>query len=127
MPQYRFQTLNQLQIFDVLRAAAHCRLAVERDGQPWCVPIACQMEVCGTEVFIHVAMTAGRKLEALAENDRVCLEFERPGCAWLDTVILTGRAAEGVCIPGQALHLRIRARELSGRRYFLPAEEDGAP
>lgn len=115
-----WQTLNLMQIFDVLRSTDVCRLCVDDDGQPWCVPMHFQFETSGQDIIIHLVMPAkGRKLEAVGGNDRVCLEFEQPGCAWTDVVIITGRAGMGLYVPGKAIHLRIRAREVSGRRYFL--------
>jgi len=123
MVKYAWQALNQLQIFDVLRGAELCRLAVEEDGQPWCVPMRFQFEVSGTETVIHLTMPDhGRKLEAMSRNDRVCLEFELPGCAWTDTLIITGRVSVGMYVPGQAMHLRVRAREMSGRRFYMEEE-----
>ena len=125
MALYAWQTLNLLQIFDVLRQASLCRLAVAgADGQPWCVPVRFQLEVRGSQTIIHLTTPEqGRKLTAAEENDHVCLEFELPGCAWLDTVILTGRVSVGIRIPGQAVEWRITAQELTGRRYFTVDED----
>ena len=120
MPKRRWQKLNLLQMYDILRGAELCRLAVEEEGQPWCVPMHFQFEISRGSTFIHLAMPDhGRKLEAMATNDRVCLEFELPGCAWLDVLIVTGRATVGVYVPGQLMHLRVRVLEMSGRRFFL--------
>ena len=126
MPKRHWQELNLLQMYDILRGADYCRLAVEEDGQPWCVPMDFQFEITRGETFIHLTMPDhGRKLDAMARNDRVCLEFEMPGCAWLDVLVITGRATVGVYVPGRLTHLRIRALEMSARRFFL--EEDFDP
>jgi len=125
MALYSWQELNLLQIFDVLRQSPLCRLAVAgADGQPWCVPMRFQLEVRGNQTIIHLTTPdAGRKLEAVEANDRVCLEFELPGCAWLDTVVITGRAAMGIYLPGQAVEWRITAGEMTGRRYYTVDED----
>lgn len=126
MALYAWQELNLLQIFDVLRQAPLCRLAVvDADGQPWCVPVRFQLEVRGDQTIIHLTTPdGGRKLEAVEHNDRVCLEFELPGCAWLDTVILTGRASVGMYLPEQAVEWRVTAAALTGRRYYT-LDDDG--
>ena len=125
MPKRHWQELNLLQMYDILRGADRCRLAVEEDGQPWCVPMDFQFEITRGATFIHLTMPDhGRKLDAMAMNDRVCLEFEMPGCAWLDVLIVTGRATVGVYIPGELMHLRVRVKEMSARRFFsLNGEE----
>ena len=123
MPKRRWQELNLLQMYDILRSVDRCRLAVEEDGQPWCVPMSFQFEIARGVTFIHLAMPDhGRKLDALTLNDRVCLEFELPGCAWLDVLIITGRATVGVYVPGELMHLRVRVQEMSARRFFLEDE-----
>ena len=120
MPKRHWQELNLLQMYDILRGTDRCRLAVEEDGQPWCVPMNFQFEIARGVTFIHLTMADhGRKLDAMARNDRVCLEFEMPGCAWLDVLIVTGRATVGVYVPGEMMHLRVRAQEMSARRFFL--------
>lgn len=125
MALYAWQSLNLLQVFDVLREAPLCRLAVaDAQGQPWCVPMRFQLEVCGERTVIHlVSPDEGRKLAAVEANNQVCLEFEREGCAWTDTVILTGRAAVGAYVPGKAVEWRVEAVGLSGRRYYSLNEE----
>ena len=128
MPKRRWQELNLLQMYDILRGADWCRLAVEEDGQPWCVPMHYQFEIARGVTYIHLTMPDhGRKLDAMAQNDRVCLEFELPGCAWLDVLVITGRATVGVYIPGELMHLRIRVLEMSARRFFQPEGRGNCP
>ena len=120
MPKWHWQELNLLQMYDILRGTDRCRLAVEEGGQPWCVPMHFQFEIAKGVTFIHLTMPDhGRKLDAMAQNDRVCLEFELPGCAWLDVLVVTGRATVGVYVPGEMMHLRVRVKEMSARRFFL--------
>ena len=128
MPKRHWQALNLLQMYDILRGADWCRLAVEEDGQPWCVPMHYQFEIARGVTYIHLTMPDhGRKLDAMARNDRVCLEFELPGCAWLDVLVITGRATVGVYVPGELMHLRVRVLEMSGRRFFMPEGREDCP
>ena len=127
MPKWHWRELNLLQMYDILRAADWCRLAVEEDGQPWCVPMHFQFEIARGMTFIHLTMPDhGRKLDAMTLNDRVCLEFELPGCAWLDVLVVTGRATVGLYVPGELIHLRVRVLEMSARRFFR-AEGESFP
>ena len=128
MPKCHWRELNLLQMYDILRGAQWCRLAVEEEGQPWCVPMHFQFEIARGVTFIHLTMPDhGRKLDAMALNDRVCLEFELPGCAWLDVLILTGRATVGFYAPGEVMHLRVRVQEMSARRFYQQEPEENCP
>lgn len=121
MAELHYQELNLLQIFDVLRHARIVRLAVSRANQPYIVPMRFQLEVRGKETILHLtSRDGGQKLDALRVNDRVCLEIELPGCAWLDTVVIQGRATVGIHEPGKAVELCVAARHMTGRRYFQP-------
>ena len=62
----------------------------------------------------------GRKAEALCRCSRVCLEFEAPGCAWVDVVLLEGSAVPDAWDKDEGLALHVPAETLSGRRFFLP-------
>lgn len=115
-----FMHLNLMQIFDVLRAAPFARLAVNDDAQPFVTPVSFQLEVAGSEVFFHLSTSAhGRKARALQRHPTACLEFELPGCAWLDTVLASGPVTLTPTPAGEGLFLRLQALELTGRRYFL--------
>lgn len=121
MPQLRYQALNLMQVFDVLRHASIARLAVAEDGRPYVVPVAFQLEVKDAEIILHmVSLPEGRKMNALRGNDRVCVEIDLPSCAWVDTVLVEGRATVGLAEPGKAIELRVAAERTSGRRFFLP-------
>ena len=128
MPKWHWQELNLLQMYDILRGVEWCRLAVEEDGRPWCVPMHFQFEIASGVTYIHLTMPDhGRKLDAMALNDRVCLEFELPGCAWLDVLVATGRATVGLYMPGELIHLRVRVLEMSARRFFPCGDKDWDP
>ncbi|MGN1021371.1 MAG: pyridoxamine 5'-phosphate oxidase family protein [Aristaeellaceae bacterium] len=115
--------LNLMQILDVLRAGGLARLAVSDRDQPYVVPLRYQLEVAGGQVIIHLTTPErGRKADILRRNALVCLEFELPGCAWLDVVVLEGRASVGLRGAGGAADIRVPASALTGRRYFVPPE-----
>ena len=122
LAEMHFMHLNLMQIFDVLRAAPFARLAVN-DDQPFVTPVYFQLEVAGSEVIFHLSASAqGRKARALQHHPTACLEFELPGCAWLDTVLASGPVTLAPAPAGEGLLLRLHALELTGRRYFLPSD-----
>lgn len=117
MAELTFQELNLMQILDVLRPGGVARLALSGDGQPYVIPMAFQLEMQGMQPILHLASPAeGRKLDILRGNDRVCLEIELPGCAWIDTVLVEGRATVGALQGGA--EIRVQPRTLTGRRFF---------
>ena len=119
MTEIHYQELNLMQILDVLREGSIARLALSMDGQPYVVPMACQLEMQQVQPILHLASpVAGRKMDILHQNDRVCLEMERPGCAWFDVVLAEGRAALGAT-QEEGVHIRVYPHALSGRRFFL--------
>ncbi len=120
MAELCFQELNLMQILDVLRPGGVAHLALSGDGQPYVVPVAFQLEVQGMRPILHLASPAqGRKVSILRGNDRVCLEIQQPGCAWIDTVLAEGRATVGVA-QGGGVEIRVQPNRLTGRRFFRP-------
>ena len=123
MPELKYMELNLMQILDVLRAARLTRLAVSDRDQPYVVPMHYQLEVTRGQVIIHLTTPeGGRKADTLHHNALVCLEFELPGCAWVDTAVVEGRAAVGQREAGRAGDILVPAAAMTGRRYFLPPE-----
>ncbi|MGN0779199.1 MAG: pyridoxamine 5'-phosphate oxidase family protein [Aristaeellaceae bacterium] len=123
MPELRYQELNLMQMLDVLRAARLTRLAVADGPQPYVVPLCYQLEVTRGQIVIHLSMPEqGRKVDILHRNALVCLEFELPACAWVDVVVLEGRAAVGMREPGRGMDVCIQAVSMTGRRYFAVAD-----
>lgn len=119
MTELHYQELNLMQILDVLREGGIARLALSEDGRPYVIPMIFQLEVHKAQPILHLASpAAGRKMDILRSNDLVCLEMERPGCAWHDVVL-----AEGHAVPDKAqeagVHIRVYPHTLSGRRFFL--------
>ena len=120
MPMLRYQELNLLQMLDVLRSASLAHLALSDGAQPYVVPMAYQLEVRGSEALLHlVSPEDGRKIATLRRNDRVCLEIDLPACAWMDTVLVEGRATSGMAEPGRAVEVVVSVMHMSGRRYFV--------
>ena len=123
MPMLRYQELNLLQMLDVLRSASLAHLALSDGAQPYVVPMHYQLEVTRGQVIIHLTTPeGGRKADTLHHNALVCLEFELPGCAWVDTAVVEGRAAVGLREAGRAVDILVPAAAMTGRRYFLPPE-----
>lgn len=119
MAELRYQEMNLMQVLDVLREGGIARLALSQDGQPYAVPVAFQLEVRRAQPVLHLASpSTGRKMDILRENDRVCLEVERPGCAWYDVVLAEGRATLGAAEAG-GVQILIYPESLTGRRFFL--------
>lgn len=119
MTELRYQELNLMQILDVLREGGIARLALAEDGQPYVVPVHFQLEVHKAQPILHLASpTVGRKMDILRSNDLVCLEMERPGCAWHDVVLAEGHAVLNAA-QESGLHIRVYPHALSGRRFFL--------
>lgn len=123
MPSLTFQPLNMMECLDVLRATAVTRAAFCDGEHPYVVPLAFQLDCEGMTPVIHLCMPdSGRKVDCLRRCDRVCLEFESPGCAWVDVVLLEGMAALDAWEKDAGIALHVRAEEMSGRRFFLPGE-----
>lgn len=119
MGEVHYQELNLMQMLDVLRDGGVARLALSQDGQPYVVPVAFQLEVRRVRPILHLASAStGRKMDILRRNAQVCLEVERPACAWFDVVLAEGRAAIGAEEAG-GVQLLVYPETLSGRRFFL--------
>lgn len=62
-------------ITEVLATAHVCRLAMVADGEPYLVPL--NFGFRDNTLYFHSA-AAGRKIDALRANNRVCFEVESP-------------------------------------------------
>ena len=121
MSQLVFQPLSPVECMDVLRAVHVTRAAFIDGEKPYIVPMAFQLACEGTTPLIYLCMPdSGRKVDCLCRCDRVCLEFENPGCSWVDVVLLEGQSFLDAWEKGTGLALHVRGEELSGRRFFLP-------
>jgi uncharacterized protein len=64
---------DRSQIDAILNKAAICRLALAVADEPYLVPVSYGYD--GVAIYFHTAK-AGRKLEMIARNPRVCFEVE---------------------------------------------------
>ncbi|MBT3377907.1 MAG: pyridoxamine 5'-phosphate oxidase family protein [Lentisphaerae bacterium] len=87
-------------IDDIIRRCTICHMAMCDNGSPYVVPLNFGYD--GKRIFIHCA-GAGRKIDILKKNPRVCVEFALPGelvegeeaCSWgmgFESVIAFGQA-----------------------------------
>lgn len=123
MPHLTWQELGAVQCMDVLRQSSVTRAAFFDGESPYVIPLAFRLDADGAAPLIRLCMPDhGRKVQALCVCDRVCLEFELPGCAWVDVALLEGTAALDAWEKDEGIALHVRADKLSGRRFFLPQE-----
>jgi len=61
-------------IDEIIRGCEVCHLGMADGGEPYVVPVSFGYD--GHSVYFHSARE-GRKLEAIAANPRVCVQFER--------------------------------------------------
>ncbi len=121
MPQLVYQPLNDMECLEVLRSVHVTRAAFCDGEQPYIVPMAFALDAQGATPLIRLCMPDhGRKVECLCRCDKVCLEFESPGCAWVDVVLLEGTAHLDAWQKDAGLALHVRGEKVSGRRFFLP-------
>lgn len=124
MPVVSYQEMTPMDCLAVLRAVSVTRAAFTDGVRPYVVPLAFQLDAEGLTPVICLCMPAkGRKADCLRALPRLCLEFESPSCAWVEVVLLEGRAQLTDWAQGEGLIVRVRAEKLSGRRFFL--QEDG--
>jgi hypothetical protein len=94
------EIIERSDIDSVIRRSQVCRLGLSEDGQPYIVPMNFGYD--GRAVYFHCARE-GRKLDMLAKNNAVCLEFDilegmvdsEHACDWgvrYQSVIAFGRA-----------------------------------
>lgn len=121
MPSLVYQELSRAECLDVLRRTAVTRAAFTDGDMPYLVPMAFLLDAEGEVPLIRLCMPDhGRKVDCLCRCDRICLEFEQPGCAWVDVVLLEGQACPDAWEKGEGIALHVPAEEISGRRFFLP-------
>jgi nitroimidazol reductase NimA-like FMN-containing flavoprotein (pyridoxamine 5'-phosphate oxidase superfamily) len=97
------EVTSREEIDGILRAALILRLAFARRNEPYVVPLSFGYD--GSALYFHTA-TAGRKLDFIAANSRVCFEVEHDvrlqphpdnPCSWdfaFESVIGYGRVSE---------------------------------
>ena len=90
-------------IHAIVRGCEVCRLGLAVDGEPYVVPVSFGFN--GESVFFHTAKH-GKKIDMMAANPRVCVQFERnvklvtddeDACSWtfhFESVIGFGSVTE---------------------------------
>jgi len=113
-------------IHEIVRGCLICRLGLAVDGEPYVVPISFGFD--GESVFFHTAAT-GKKIEMMAANPRVCVQFERnvelvrdeqDACAWTfryESVIGFGTVTELAGEREKTLGLNRIMKHYSGRDW----------
>lgn len=111
-----YQTLNLMQMLDVLRSADTAVAVMSGEG-PWAAVMHVQLEVDCAQPVIHLSCgKTGRRMDCLRADPRLLLLYRCDSCTGTDTVIAEGEAE---IIPvGEGVRLRLPVRQLSGRRYF---------
>jgi len=79
--------MTQQEIRELLERATIGRLACAKDGQPYVIPLTFAYHA----VFLYSFTTAGRKVDYMRANPRVCVEFDEISATnnW-QSVIVTG-------------------------------------
>lgn len=123
MPSLFFKPLSLPECLHVLRQTHVTRAAFTNGDRPYLIPMTFLMDAEGDTPVICLCMPpTGRKAAYVAACPRVCLEFEDPGCAWVDVVLVEGEARAAGLDENAGVYLRIAAQDISGRRFFLPAD-----
>jgi uncharacterized protein len=122
---------DRSEIDSIIRRSKVCRLGMSDDGQPYIVPLCFGYD--GKAVYFHCAKE-GRKLEMLARNNSVCLEFDvvegiveaDKACGWgiqYQSVIAFGsaRVIEGVSEKQEAL--AVLMSQYSNQSFSFPDDK----
>jgi nitroimidazol reductase NimA-like FMN-containing flavoprotein (pyridoxamine 5'-phosphate oxidase superfamily) len=119
---------SRTEIDEVIQAAQVCRIAMARNDEPYLVPVSFGYD--GEAIYIHTA-GAGRKLEFIDANPRVCFELEadvrlvsHPSdpCSWtfsFECVIGYGTVSELTEPEDRARGLNTIMRHYSGRQWEI--------
>jgi nitroimidazol reductase NimA-like FMN-containing flavoprotein (pyridoxamine 5'-phosphate oxidase superfamily) len=110
----------------IIRGCTVCHLGLAVEGEPYVVPVSFGYD--GASVFFHTART-GRKIDMIAANPRVCVQFERKvelvtddaeACAWtfsFESAIGFGTIVELVDPAGKTEGLNRVMRHYSDRDW----------
>jgi len=130
MRQSEKEITDRAEIDSIIRGSQVCRLGMSEAGQPYVVPLCFGYD--GTVLYLHSA-TAGRKLEILRKNPRVCVEFDTGGtlveaedaCSWgmkYRSAIAFGTATivETPAEKKEGLRLLMAQYSAAGRSFSFP-------
>ncbi len=126
------EIVGQTQIDEIINSCDVCRLGLAKDNLPYIVPLSFGYD--GKNVYFHTAPT-GQKIEYLAANAQVCVEFERDvriiphessPCSWstsFQSVICFGEVEEITEPEKMLVALNIIMRHYSGREWEISPEK----
>lgn len=115
-------------IHAIVRGCEVCRLGLALDGEPYVVPVSFGFN--GESVFFHTARS-GKKIDMMAANPRVCVQFERnvklvtddeDPCSWtfhFESVIGFGSVTELVASRDKATGLNRIMQHYSNRDWKI--------
>ena len=119
---------SRTEIDAVIRGSNVCRLAFAVADEPYIVPVSFGYD--GQSLFFHTA-EAGKKIDCIAANNRVCFELERDvrlvihpdtACKWsfsFESVIGYGTVHELHSLEEKASGLNHIMTHYSGREWHL--------
>ncbi len=92
MRQEHCRPLDRAGIFEVLRCAPHCVLAVAENDQPYAVPMYYFWKFSGGRLwFLLCSDKCGCKMSCMRNNSKVALLFELPSENCTKTVVAKGK------------------------------------
>jgi len=108
-----------------------CRLGLAKENEPYILPVSFGYD--GQAIYFHTSLE-GKKIEFMAANSRVCVEFERGvqirphdnPCAWtfsFQSVIAYGTVRELTNPADKVLGLNHIMRHYSGREWVFDVKD----
>jgi nitroimidazol reductase NimA-like FMN-containing flavoprotein (pyridoxamine 5'-phosphate oxidase superfamily) len=123
---------DQTLIAQIVEKAQVCRLGLAKDNIPYVLPVSFGYD--GKAIYFHTAKE-GRKIDFMAANDRVCMEFEHGvqllrhdtnPCRWsfsFQSVIGYGTVQELTEPSGKRDGLNKMMKHYSGREWPFTRED----
>ncbi|MEG1449030.1 MAG: pyridoxamine 5'-phosphate oxidase family protein [Oscillospiraceae bacterium] len=114
----KYEPLNHEEIFQVLRNAPLCILAVAENNQPYAIPMEYQWRYDdGRLYFLLQSNKSGKKMHCIERNRKVCLEFQYCDENTVKTVVAKGRIVSMEEESEGLVAIEIFATCVSGRAY----------
>ena len=125
MAELHYEHLTRGQCLQVLQAAHVTRAGFQDARGPYVTPMAFCLSQGEEGPLVYLWLQeGGRKAGCLRFSEQICLEFEEPGCGYVDVVLAEGQARPEAWERGAGLVVSLRPESLTGRRFFLPQEAD---
>ncbi len=118
-------------IAQIIEQSDICRLGLAKENAPYILPICFGYD--GQAIYFHTALE-GKKIDFMAANDRVCIEFERGvhlithdnPCEWtfsFQSVIGYGTVEELLAPAEKVTGLNHIMRHYSGKNWAFDVED----